>query len=150
MPDSISIAQNDFQLQQAVQMGALINANDHFGHSPLHYAAYKETKGLLISFYGMEAIRTPEANTFPLLHSAAWGRNLKVAEILLEDGADVSAKTDEGETPAMTAALRGEKDLIEILFSLSADPHATDIHGSNLYDLASAEVTLRFLKSLIL
>jgi hypothetical protein len=30
-----AIAQNDFQsLQQAVQMGALINANDHFGHSP--------------------------------------------------------------------------------------------------------------------
>ena len=56
----------------------------------------------------------------------------------LEDGADVNAETDEGETAAMTAALRGEKDLLEILFSLSADPHAKDIHGSNLYDLASA------------
>ena len=35
----------------------------------------------------------------------------------------------------MTAALRGEKELLEILFSLSADPHAKDVHGSNLYDL---------------
>ena len=34
-------------LQQAVQMGALINANDHFGHSPLHYAAYKGNAGFV-------------------------------------------------------------------------------------------------------
>ena len=79
-----------------------------------------------------------KASTCHPLHSAAWGRNLKVAEILLEDGADVNAETDEGETPAMTAALRGEKELLEILFSLSADPHAKDVYGSNLYDLAAA------------
>ena len=43
-----AIAQNDFQgLQQAVKMGALINANDHFGHSPLHYAAYKGNAGFV-------------------------------------------------------------------------------------------------------
>ena len=145
-----AIAQNDFQsLQQAVQMGALINANDHFGHSPLHYAAYKGNErfvDFLLRNGGNPNARSKHLST--PLHSAAWGRNLKVAEILLEDGADVSAKTDEGETPAMTAALRGEKDLIEILFSLSADPHATDIHGSNLYDLASAGGHLEILKIL--
>lgn len=145
-----AIAQNDFQsLQQAVQMGALINANDHFGHSPLHYAAYKGNEGFvdfLLRNGGNPNARSKHLST--PLHSAAWGRNLKVAEILLEDGADVSAKTDEGETPAMTAALRGEKDLIEILFSLSADPHATDVHGSNLYDLASAGGHLEILKIL--
>ena len=45
----------------------------------------------------------------------------------------------------MTAALRGEKELLEILFSLSADPHAKDMHGSNLYDLASAGGHLKIL-----
>ena len=57
---------------------------------------------------------------------------------MLEAGADVDASTDEGETPGMTAALRGEKDLLEILFALSADPHAKDAHGTNLLDLAAA------------
>ena len=38
----------------------------------------------------------------------------------------------------MTAALRGEKDLLEILLALSADPHATDDHGMGLADLAAA------------
>ena len=135
-----AIAQDDFNfLQQTVQDGALINANDHFGHSPLHYAAYKGNARFvdyLLSNGGNPNVRSKHFST--PLHSAAWGRNLKAAEILLEDGADVNARTDEGETPAMTAALRGEKDLLEILFSLSADPHAKDIHGSNLYDLASA------------
>ena len=142
-----AIAQNDFQaLQQAVKMGALINANDHFGHSPLHYAAYKGNEGFvdfLLRNGGDPNTRSKHLST--PLHSAAWGRNLKVAEILLEDGADVNARSDEGETPAMTAALRGEKDLLEILFSLSADPHAKDMHGSNLYDLASAGGHLKIL-----
>ena len=38
----------------------------------------------------------------------------------------------------MTAALRGEKEILEILFALSADPHAEDVHGTNLIDLAAA------------
>ena len=142
-----AIAQNDFQaLQQAVKMGALINANDHFGHSPLHYAAYKGNGGFvdfLLRNGGNPNTRSKHLST--PLHSAAWGRNLKVAEILLEDGADVNARSDEGETPAMTAALRGEKELLEILFSLSADPHAKDMYGSNLYDLASAGGHLQIL-----
>ena len=145
-----AIAQNDFNsLQKAVEQGALINANDHFGHSPLHYAAYKGNSrfvDFLLRNGGNPNARSKHFST--PLHSAAWGRNLKVAEILLEDGADVNAETDEGETPAMTAALRGEKDLLEILFSLSADPHAKDVHGSNLYDLASAGGHLEILEIL--
>ena len=135
-----AIAQNDYQsLQQSIKSGALVNANDYFGHTPLHYASYKGNEGVvdfILRNGGNPNVKSKHLST--PLHSAAWGRNLKVAELLLEDGADVNAQTDEGETPAMTAALRGEKDLLETLFSLSADPHAKDIHGSNLYDLASA------------
>ena len=135
-----AIAENDYKgLQQAIKLGALVNANDHFGHSPLHYASYKGNAGF-VDFI-LRNGGNPNAQSQHLstpLHSAAWGRNLKVAELLLEDGANVNAQTDEGETPAMTAALRGEKVLLETLLALSADPHAKDIHGSNLYDLASA------------
>ena len=42
------------------------------------------------------------------LHSAAWGKNQEVVELLLEDGAEVDAQTDEQETPVMTATLRGQ------------------------------------------
>ena len=135
-----AIAQDNLNLViQAVQKGSLINATDRFGHSPLHYAAYKGNPRIvdhLLNNGGNPNIRGRHEST--PLHSAAWGRNIKVLELLLEDGADVDAKTDEGETPGMTAALRGEKEMLEILFALSADPHAKDIHGTNFMDLAAA------------
>ena len=72
------------------------------------------------------------------LHSAAWGRHPQVVELLLEDGAEVDALTDEKETPLMTATLRGQTEIAETLLALSADPHAVDAYGSNLMDLAAA------------
>jgi len=135
-----AIAQNNLNSTiKAVQEGALINATDRFGHSPLHYAAYKGNSRIVdyLLRNGGDPNTKGRHESTPL-HSAAWGRNIDVLELLLEDGAHVDARTDEGETPCMTAALRGEKEMLEILFALSADPHAKDIHGTNLVDLAAA------------
>ena len=135
-----AIAQNNLNSTiKAVQEGALINATDRFGHSPLHYAAYKGNSRIVdyLLRNGGDPNTKGRHESTPL-HSAAWGRNIDVLELLLEDGAHVDARTDEGETPCMTAALRGEKEMLEILFALSADPHAKDIHGTNLFDLAAA------------
>ncbi len=123
----------------SIKEGALINAPDRFGHSPMHYAAYKGNAAIveyLISKGGDPNARGRHDST--PLHSAAWGRNRQVLEVLLENGADVNARTDEGETPGMTASLRGEKETLEILLALSADPHAKDEHGTSLAELAAA------------
>lgn len=135
-----AVASNDFTATiQAVKSGALINASDRFGHSTLHFTAYKGNAQILrflLRNGGNPNVRGRHDST--PLHSAAWGRNKAALEVLLEEGADVNARTDEGETPSMTASLRGEKDILEILFALSADPHAEDDHGTNLIDLAAA------------
>ncbi|MBN38875.1 MAG: hypothetical protein CMI29_10475 [Opitutae bacterium] len=135
-----AISTNNFEaLAQAIEKGALINANDRFGHTPLHFTAYRGNARMLQ--YLLRKGGNPNArgrhDSTPL-HSAAWGRNVAALEVLLEEGSDVDARTDEGETPGMTAALRGEKEILEILFALSADPHAKDRHGTNLIDLAGA------------
>lgn len=135
-----AIALDNFEaLTKEVENGALINANDRFGHSPLHYSSYKGNLRFVdyLLQNGGDPNTQGKHKSTPL-HSAAWGRHQEVLELLLEDGANVDASTDEGETPSMTAALRGEKEILEILFALSADPHATDIHGSNMLDLAAA------------
>ena len=124
---------------ESVAMGALINANDRFGHSPLHYAAYRGNAYIvdyLLRHGGNPNTRGNHLST--PLHSAAWGKNQKVVELLLEDGAEVDAQTDEHETPIMTATLRGQVETVETLLALSADPHAVDKYGSNLMDLAGA------------
>ena len=135
-----AVSLNDFTATvQAVKSGALINATDRFGHSPLHFTAFKGNAQILqfLLRNGGDPDVKGRHNSTPL-HSAAWGRNMAALEVLLEEGADVNARTEEGETPGMTASLRGEKDILEILFALSADPHAEDDHGTNLIDLAAA------------
>ncbi len=135
-----AISQNNLNSTiQAVKRGALLNATDRFGHSPMHYASYKGNPRIVeyLLRSGGDPNTKGRHKSTPL-HSAAWGRNIQVLELLLEEGANVNARTDEGETPCMTAALRGEKDILEILFSLSADPHVKDNHGTNLIDLAAA------------
>ena len=135
-----AILTNNFEaIIEAIEKGALINANDRFGHTPLHFTAYKGNARILqyLLRNGGDPNARGRHDSTPL-HSAAWGRNVAALEVLLEEGSDVDARTDEGETPGMTAALRGEKEILEILFALSADPHAKDIHGTNLIDLAGA------------
>ena len=136
----LAIAQDDLNaVVEAVAMGALINANDRFGHSPLHYAAYRGNAYIvdyLLSNGGDPNARGNHLST--PLHSATWGKHQDVVQLLLEDGAEVDAMTDEKESPIMTATLRGQLEIVEILLALSADPHAVDAYGSNLMDLAGA------------
>jgi ankyrin repeat protein len=136
----LAIARDDLNaVVESVAMGALINANDRFGHSPLHYAAYRGNTYIvdyLLRNGGDPDTRGKHLST--PLHSAAWGKNQEVVELLLEDGAAVDARTDELETPIMTATLRGQLETVETLLALSADAHAVDKYGSNLMDLAGA------------
>lgn len=136
----LAIAQDDLnEVIESVAMGALINANDRFGHSPLHYAAYRGNAYIvdyLLRNGGDPNTRGNHLST--PLHSAAWGKNQEVVELLLEDGADVDAQTDEQETPIMTATLRGQLEMAETLLALSANAHGVDKYGSNLMDLAGA------------
>lgn len=136
----LAIARDDLNaVAEAVALGALINANDRFGHSPLHYAAYRGN--VYIVDYLLSNGGDPNARGNHLstpLHSAAWGKHQDVVQLLLEDGAEVDAQTDEQESPIMTATLRGQLEIVEILLALSADAHAVDAYGSNLIDLAGA------------
>lgn len=146
----LAIARDDLnEVVEAVAMGALINANDRFGHSPLHYAAYRGNAYIvdyLLRNGGDPNTRGNHLST--PLHSAAWGKNQEVVELLLEDGAEVDAQTDEQETPVMTATLRGQLETVETLLALSADVHAVDAYGSNLMDLAGASGNIKIVELL--
>lgn len=55
--------------------------------------------------------------------------HLKTAEYLVNEGADVNAKTNDGSTALMLAATLNKKDLVELLLSRGADVNAVDQQG---------------------
>ena len=61
-------------------------------------------------------------------HAAKHGHN-EIAELLIENGADVSAKSLEGLTPLHFAALAGHKEIAELLIAKGAEVNAKDGDG---------------------
>jgi ankyrin repeat protein len=92
-----------------------------------HYAK-PEIVGLLLD-------RTPPgeqdaARKSLLLVAAAAGRTDNV-RLLLDKGADVNARTDNGQTPLMVAAKSGKKDTVKFLLEKGADADLRDQAGSS-------------------
>jgi len=61
-------------------------------------------------------------------HAAKHGHN-EIAELLIENGADVSAKSESGGTPLHLAALMGHKEIAELLIAKGADVNAKSEDG---------------------
>ena len=101
--------------------GADVNAKDDIGYTPLHCASYKDESELLLT-HGADANAKDKEGKTPL-HKAASAdpedykglgkevikflteRNLARIEVLLDHGADVNAKDNDGQTPLFYAKI---------------------------------------------
>lgn len=70
------------------------------------------------------------------LHSAAAGRHLEIARMLINRGADVLARQAGEFTPLHSAAQNGQIELVELLLEHGADTQATSARGQTPLDLA--------------
>jgi hypothetical protein len=113
---------------------------DRAGRTPVHYAALNgdsaEVARLLAG--GADPSAADDQGWTPL-HFAAQGRHATVARALLVAGANVDARDSHGNTPLSNAVfncdgVRG--DLIALLRSHGADPHAENKHGVSPASLA--------------
>ena len=64
----------------------------------------------------------------PLHLAASWGHK-EVAELLIDNGADVNAKDIDGWTPLRKAAWHGRKEIVELLIANGADVNPQDVNG---------------------
>jgi len=69
-------------------------------------------------------------------HIAA-GTDVNIVELLIDNGADVNGKTDEGRTPLHWAAYSGHKEIAELLIGEGAEMNAKERDGRTPLNFAS-------------
>ncbi|CAN5680520.1 hypothetical protein BH24ACI5_BH24ACI5_00520 [soil metagenome] len=118
---------------------SLVNAPAPDGHFPLGLAAFfghpSTTRRLLACGAHVDAAAQNEMKVQPL-HAAIASRNGETVALLLEHGANVNARQQEGYTALMGAAGTGREDLVDLLLARGADPTLEDENGKTAVDVA--------------
>jgi ankyrin repeat protein len=118
---------------------SLANAWAQDGHTPLGLAAFfapVSTARLLLQHGANVGAAARNDMTVQPLHAAVASRNVKTTALLLEHGADASARQQMGYTPLMGAASAGRDDLVNLLLARGADPAAVSEDGKTAASLA--------------
>ena len=76
----------------------------------------------------------PQESSMPTLHQAVSRNQPKIVETLLQNGADVNAKNEDGETALHLAVIDNQSKIVEILLRHGADVNATDKEGMTALD----------------
>jgi ankyrin repeat protein len=118
---------------------SLVNAVSPDGWFPLHLAAHfghvDAARTLLNKGAQVNACSTNSSRNMPL-HAAAAGRSLAVAKLLLDAGADSSARQHGGWTPLHAAAQNGDVAFARVLVEAGADVNARAENQQRPLDLA--------------
>jgi uncharacterized protein len=125
----------------AEQFPASIHKYSPDGFFPLALAAYFGHRNI-VNFLldrGADANQVAE-NTIRIapIHAAVSSKDLEMVRLLIEHGADVNARQQNGFTPLQGAAGSGSLDIMELLLQHGADPAALDDEGRTAADVATA------------
>uniref|UniRef100_A0A2D4J487 Uncharacterized protein n=1 Tax=Micrurus lemniscatus lemniscatus TaxID=129467 RepID=A0A2D4J487_MICLE len=80
------------------------------------------------------------------LNTAVKNGDLKLVRQLLEDGADINAKVENGWTPLHSAVQRNSKEIVKFLLENGADPLARKDNGATPFILAGMTGNVKLLK----
>lgn len=130
-------------VQRLLAEGADIAHQDFSGNSPFHFSSQAvDTLALaeLLRFDKLNKHRyVAIENTGgwqPLHHAAHYQNQTSFAEMLIEAGAKVDARTKAGKTPFMLAALMQRPKVIRSLYEHRADVNCQDLKGWTALSLA--------------
>ena len=116
---------NEIAFERAIRKGAKINASDPDGFSPLHEASLKGHKHIVLKLIALEAQINLQDNDgwSPLHHTAAAG-HLEVVKALIENGADLTAISKSGRTPAQWAIIEKQHAIAGLIYKAVSIKHS--------------------------
>lgn len=86
----------------------------------------------------------------PLLHSATFGGQKEITELLIENGANINLiENNSGFTPIFYAIINNHEDVIDLLIKNGAELNVTDNKGDSPLDIAKAIGNDKVIKKLI-
>jgi cytohesin len=137
--------------------GADVNVTNSFGDTPLHnavqgnnYNCVEVVELLLTNKANVNAANT-NGDTPLLLAVQRESNRCRMAKLLLDYKADVNAKQKDnrGETPLHYAAMRGDKELAELLLARGANVNARDGRGFTPLQSAVPRISTNELAELV-
>lgn len=120
-------------LQSLHEQGATFEQFDTCGNLPIHVAAKNGRVRPLLDLGASASAQSTQTGSTPL-HILCGSEHCRVNEVLalLDHGADVNARDDDGQTPIMCAMGPAQIDIIHCLVQHGADVKCTDRRGFNV------------------
>jgi ankyrin repeat protein len=126
-------------MKALLDSGAAVDAKNHIGSSPLHWAINDMEKLRLLIDRGADVNSASQDGRTPLYMAASLRESDAVFRFLLEKGADPNRATLNGRTPIMAAAGAGSVEEIKLLLAKKAKADIISGSGSTpLMDAASS------------
>jgi hypothetical protein len=112
------------------EVGSIDNIKDEFGDS-LKIVAAGFGKLKLLEF-----CLKYDSNIKNLLFIASTNNHLNIVEYLIEKGANLNERDDNGSTSLMQACVLGSEDIAKVLIKHGANPLLSDRYGNDVFDKA--------------